>query len=66
MIGDNTLPASSVVANDTRDSAFLATSVTTWSFRRQVLGSFTYPRAMLDGRQYGCSKSGRTTRDGRC
>ena len=54
MIGDNTLHGFKLsVANDTRDSAFLATSGHYLELSgEQVLGSFTYPRAMLDGRQY--------------
>ena len=54
MLGDNTLHGFKLsMANDTRDSAFLATSGHYFELSgEQVLGSFTYPRAMLDGRQY--------------
>jgi outer membrane protein insertion porin family len=54
MKGDNTLHGFKLsVANDTRDSAFLATSGHYYELSgEQVLGSFTYPRAMLDARQY--------------
>ena len=54
MKGDNTLHGFKLsVANDTRNSAFLATSGHYIELSgEQVIGSFTYPRAMLDGRQY--------------
>jgi outer membrane protein insertion porin family len=54
MKGDNTLHGFKLsVANDTRDSAFLATSGHYLELSgEQVIGSFTYPRAMFDGRQY--------------
>jgi outer membrane protein insertion porin family len=54
MIGDNTLHGFRLSsANDTRDSSFLATSGHYLELSgEQVLGSFTYPRAMLDARQY--------------
>jgi outer membrane protein insertion porin family len=41
------------IANDTRDSAFLATQGHYLELSvEQVLGSFSYPRAIIDGRQY--------------
>ena len=41
------------VANDTRDSAFLATEGHFLQMElEQVVGSFTYPRAIFDARQY--------------
>jgi outer membrane protein insertion porin family len=52
--GDNALHGFKLtVANDTRDSAFLATQghYIELSFE-QVIGSFSYPRAILDARQY--------------
>jgi outer membrane protein insertion porin family len=52
--GDNVLHGFKLtVANDTRDSAFLATQghYIELSFE-QVVGSFSYPRAILDARQY--------------
>jgi outer membrane protein insertion porin family len=52
--GDNILHGFKLtVANDTRDSAFLATQghYIELSFE-QVVGSFSYPRAILDARQY--------------
>jgi outer membrane protein insertion porin family len=54
MKGDNTLHGFKLsVANDTRDNAFLATSGHYFEIAgEQVIGSFTYPRATLDGRQY--------------
>jgi outer membrane protein insertion porin family len=55
VIGDNILHGFKLtLANDTRDSAFFATSghYAELSFE-QVVGSFIYPRAMLDLRQYG-------------
>jgi outer membrane protein insertion porin family len=54
MRGDNTLHGFKLsVANDTRDSGFLATSGHYLELSgEQVVGSFTYPRAMFDGRQY--------------
>jgi outer membrane protein insertion porin family len=54
VFGDNILHGFKVtVANDTRDSAFLATQghYLELSFE-QVVGSFTYPRAIIDARQY--------------
>ncbi|HEY2413118.1 MAG TPA: POTRA domain-containing protein, partial [Pirellulaceae bacterium] len=54
MIGDNTLHGFKLsVANDTRDSGFLATSGHYLELSgEQVVGSFTYPRAAIDARQY--------------
>lgn len=52
--GDNILHGFKfTIANDTRDSAFLATQghYIELSFE-QVVGSFDYPRVILDGRQY--------------
>jgi outer membrane protein insertion porin family len=52
--GDNVLHGFKyTIANDTRDSAFLATQghYIELSFE-QVIGSFSYPRVILDGRQY--------------
>jgi outer membrane protein insertion porin family len=52
--GDNVLHGFKIsVANDTRDSAFLATQghYIELSFE-QVVGSFIYPRVVLDARQY--------------
>jgi outer membrane protein insertion porin family len=52
--GDNALHGFKItVANDTRDSAFLATQghYLELSFE-QVVGSFVYPRVILDARQY--------------
>jgi len=41
------------IANDTRDSAFLATEGHYLGVElEQVIGSFQYPRAVFDGRQY--------------
>jgi outer membrane protein insertion porin family len=41
------------IANDTRDSAFLATQGHFLQLElEQVVGSFSYPRAVLEGRQY--------------
>jgi outer membrane protein insertion porin family len=54
VLGDNSLHGFKVtVANDTRDSAFLATQghYIELSFE-QVVGSFVYPRGILDARQY--------------
>jgi outer membrane protein insertion porin family len=54
VVGDNSLHGFRVAAtNDTRDSAFLATSghFIQMSFE-QVIGTFDYPRAILDARQY--------------
>jgi outer membrane protein insertion porin family len=54
VVGDNVLHGFRIsVANDTRDSAFLATTghYAELSFE-QVIGSFDYPRAVLDMRKY--------------
>ena len=54
VVGDNVLHGFRVsLANDTRDSAFLATMghYVEASFE-QVIGSFDYPRAVLDMRKY--------------
>jgi len=54
VVGDNTIHGFKYsVANDTRDSAFLATEGHFLQLEvEQVVGSFQYPRAVLDGRQY--------------
>ena len=54
VVGDNALHGFKwTIANDTRDSAFLATEGHFLSLElEQVVGSFTYPRAVVDGRQY--------------
>ncbi len=54
VVGDNTLHGFKYsIANDTRDSAFLATEGHFLQLElEQVVGSFQYPRAVLDGRQY--------------
>jgi outer membrane protein insertion porin family len=54
VVGDNTLHGFKYsIANDTRDSAFLATEGHFLQLElEEVTGSFTYPRAVLDGRQY--------------
>jgi outer membrane protein insertion porin family len=54
VLGDNSLHGFKLtVANDTRDSAFLATQghYIELSFE-QVVGSFVYPRGIVDARQY--------------
>lgn len=52
--GDNVLHGFKyTIANDTRDSAFLATQGHYLELSiEQVIGSFDYPRAMIEGRQY--------------
>jgi outer membrane protein insertion porin family len=54
IVGDNTIHGFKyTVANDTRDSAFLATEGHFLQLElEQVLGSFTYPRVVADARQY--------------
>jgi len=54
VVGDNTIHGFKYsIANDTRDSAFLATQGHFLQLElEEVTGSFTYPRAVLDGRQY--------------
>jgi outer membrane protein insertion porin family len=54
VVGDNAIHGFKwSVANDTRDSAFLATQGHFLQLElEQVVGSFQYPRAVLDGRQY--------------
>jgi outer membrane protein insertion porin family len=54
-LGDNVLHGFKLtLANDTRDSAFFATSGHYAELSvEQVVGSFMYPRASLDVRQYG-------------
>lgn len=54
VLGDNVLHGFKyTIANDTRDSAFLATEGHFLSLElEEVVGSFEYPRAVLDGRQY--------------
>lgn len=54
-VGNNALHGFKfTLANDTRDSAFFATSGHYFELGlEQVVGSFVYPRATLDMRQYG-------------
>jgi outer membrane protein insertion porin family len=54
VLGDNALHGFKfTIANDTRDSAFLATQGHYLEFSvEQVIGSFEYPRAIIEGRQY--------------
>jgi outer membrane protein insertion porin family len=54
VVGSNALHGFKLtVANDTRDSPFLATQGHYLEFSvEQVIGSFEYPRAIIDGRQY--------------
>jgi outer membrane protein insertion porin family len=54
VVGDNAIHGFKyTVANDTRDSAFLATEGHFLQAEvEQVVGSFTYPRAVFDARQY--------------
>ncbi len=54
VLGDNILHGfKATVANDTRDSAFLATQGHYLELSlEQVVGSFSYPRAIIDARQY--------------
>jgi outer membrane protein insertion porin family len=55
VLGDNALHGFSLrVANDTRDSAFFPTDGHLIDLQvEQVVGSFEYPRAILDIREYG-------------
>jgi outer membrane protein insertion porin family len=54
VVGDNAIHGFKyTIANDTRDSAFLATEGHFLQAEvEQVVGSFTYPRAVFDARQY--------------
>jgi outer membrane protein insertion porin family len=54
VVGDNTIHGFKYsIANDTRDSAFLATEGHFLQLElEEVVGSFQFPRAVLDGRQY--------------
>jgi outer membrane protein insertion porin family len=54
VLGENALHGFKfTIANDTRDSAFLATEGHFLQLElEQVIGSFDYPRAILEGRQY--------------
>ncbi len=54
VLGNNTLHGFKwSIANDTRDSAFLATEGHFLQLElEEVIGSFQYPRAVVDGRQY--------------
>lgn len=54
VLGSNALHGFKLtLANDTRDNAFLATQGHLIQLElEQVIGSFDYPRAILDGRQY--------------
>jgi outer membrane protein insertion porin family len=54
VLGDNVLHGFKyTIANDTRDSAFLATQGHFIQLElEQVIGSFDYPRAILEARQY--------------
>ncbi len=54
VVGDNVLHGFGItLVNDTRDSAFLATSGHFVQFQfEQVIGTFRYPRAIVDLRQY--------------
>jgi outer membrane protein insertion porin family len=54
VVGSNSLHGFKfTLANDTRDNAFLATTGHFWQAEiEQVIGSFSYPRATFDARQY--------------
>jgi outer membrane protein insertion porin family len=54
VVGDNSLHGFKwTIANDTRDSAFLATEGHFLQLElEEVVGSFEYPRVVFDGRQY--------------